>query len=114
MPYRGFWIPFLKCIDCLGKLISDFFFSLERKSFSVTLCIKIILKHLEFQFHLIQQTTAGSNIAFLNINEKFIMKSVRVMLAYQKPEFGSYILLQLMKYTLKSRHLITLKACSAK
>lgn len=42
------------------------------------------------------------------------MKSVRVMLAYQKTELGSCTLLQLMKYSLKSRHLITLKACSAK
>lgn len=82
----------------------------------MTLCIKIVLKHLEFQwlFHFIQQTTAESNIAFLPINEKFVMKSVRVMLVYQNPEFGSCILLQLMKYALKPRHLITLKACSAK
>lgn len=36
------------------------------------------------------------------------------MFVYQTPEFGSCVLLQLMKYTLKSRHLITLKACRAK
>lgn len=89
--------------------------ALGRKSFSVFFS-QIILKHLEIQwlFHLIQQATGEANIPFLNMNEKFIIKSMRVMLAYQTPESGSYVLLQLMKYTLKSRHLITLKACRAK
>lgn len=64
--------------------------------------------------HFIQQITAESNVSFLNINEKFIMNSVRVMLVYQKAESGCCVLLQLMKYTLKSGHLITLKACSGK
>lgn len=87
VPVGALGAPFWS-IDIVS--VTYFFPPRKQKSHSVTLCIKIIFKHLEFQwlFHPIHQTTA--KITFLNINEKFIMKSVRVMLAYQKWEFGSW------------------------